>query len=196
MRRTQTSGSSYYDGSLLENPGDVPLRNIAPNEYSHVNPLLPNGEETPLTLGDHLGSNPGDRNVGSPSSGTSGRYNPETEGVYNSWSGGADRPFEPAPNPNNNYDTRSDRDPIEEAKPEDGDPRGPWDALLRRTNTSSGESDANRCDGIGPGKCDPPPGIEIIDNRLEEEIEAQLWTPPDMSRSGFYSAPILSLLIE
>ena len=185
MRRSQTSGSSYYDGSLLQNPGDVPLRNIAPNEYSHVNPLLPNGEETPLTLGDNLGSNPGGRNVGSPSSGTSGGYNPQTEGVYNSWSGGADRPLDLAPNPNNNYDsrfdTRSDRDPLVETKPTDRDPRGPWDALLRRT--SGEESNATHCDGIGPGTCNPPPGIEIVETRPPEVIQQQLWNPPNMTRS-------------
>ena len=73
MSRTQTA--SYYDSSLLENPRDIPLRNVAPNEYRHVNPLLPNGDENPLTRGHYLGQNRG-RTV----TGNQGTYNPNTGG--------------------------------------------------------------------------------------------------------------------
>ena len=184
MRRTDTSGSSYYEQSLLENRRDPPVRDVAPNEYSHVNPLLPNGEETPLTLGDYLGPNRGDQNIGSsPGSQNPGRYNPNTEGVFNSWSGGNTNPLRDNSGRNSNSqnpasETRTDGDdPKQEINPDD-EVLLTWEELMRTNATSPGRS--GRCDGIGPeNHCQPPPGIEIVETRTQQEMEADLWNITD-----------------
>ena len=204
MRRTYTA--DYYDRSLLENPSDVPLRNVAPNEYRQVNPILPNENENPLTLGDYLGQNPSNHDSRTTTGNQPGTaaYNPNSGGVSRNWSGGADRPAnsDPGRNDNNNFqggtqtrtDTTSDRKPSagRDGTNSNSDIQQPWNDLFRYNYTLSGDSDTNQCDGIGPGTCTPPAEFEFVETRTEEGIEKELWQPGDMSRYMISSYYIVS----
>ena len=95
MRRT--SGSNYYDDSFLQDPKDVLLRHVAPNEYSQVNAdgLLPDGNGPSLTLGDFLGGNPDDYGSRAKNPAGMAGYNADISGVSRTWSGGVQARADP-----------------------------------------------------------------------------------------------------
>ena len=94
MRRSHTSGSGYYDRSLLEDPTERSLRPNTPSEYSEVDPesMVPSEGGPTMTLGDFLGSEPRDYESVLSNNRRSGSvgYNSNTPGVYRTWSGGRD----------------------------------------------------------------------------------------------------------
>ena len=95
MRRTYTSGSCYYDRSLLEEDvKEIPLRSEASKENSQVDPqsMLPSAGGLTMTLGDFLGEDPGayERALSNNRQSASVGYNPNTPGVYRTWDGGRD----------------------------------------------------------------------------------------------------------
>ena len=94
MRRTYTSGSGYYDRSLLEDGKAIPLRYEVPKEHSEVDPeiMLPRVGGPTMTLGDFLGVDPGayERVLSNNRQSGSVGYNPNTPGVYRTWDGGRD----------------------------------------------------------------------------------------------------------
>ena len=94
MRRTYTSGSGYYDRSLLEDGKEIPLRSEASKENSQVDPqsMLPSAGGLTMTLGDFLGEDPGAYERALSNNRQSGPvgYNPNTPGVFRTWDGGRD----------------------------------------------------------------------------------------------------------
>ena len=94
MRKTYTSGSGYYDKSLLEDPKEIPLRSVAPNEFNQVDPenTVPRARETNINLTDFQDKDPGANedqlsNI-RPSASTGD--NPNIDGVHRTLSGDLD----------------------------------------------------------------------------------------------------------
>ena len=168
MRKTHTSGSDYYDRSLLEDGKAIPLRPVTPNEYSQVDPqsMLPSAGGPTITLGDFLGSDPAayEGAISDNRQSTSGGYNPNTAGISRTWSGGRDN-FRP---PSGETQTRSDPQPS---------PRISWEDLFPGDFTESKTDDLHPCDGIGP--------CSSNDNKTQEENERDLWQPLNTTRYSF-----------
>ena len=156
MHRSHTSGSSYYDRSLLEDPKEIPVRPVAPNEYSQVDPesMIPSEGGPTMTLGDFLGSDPSayERELSYNRPATPEGYNPDTDGVSRTWSGGSHN-FRPSPS-----NTQTRRDGLQ-------DPNIQWEDLF--------PSGFYENDNAHPSN----------DNRTREEIERNLWHPLNTTRS-------------
>ena len=178
MRRSYTSGSGYYDRSLLEDGKEIPLRPAAPKEDSEVDQesMVPRAGGPTLTLGDFLGVDPGayesslsnNRQSGSPG------YNPNTAGVSRTWSGG-----------HNNF-----RSPSGDTQTRSG-LQIPWEDLFPNDFTESKKDDLYPCDGISP--CSYPEAYPSSDNRTQEEIERHLWHPEDTTRFIFIQFTLLGI---
>ena len=167
MRRTYTSGSGYYDRSLLEDGKETPLRPVAPKEDSQVDPesMVPRVGGPTITLGDFLGVDPGAYESSLSHNRQSGpaAYNPNTTGISRTWSGGH-RDFW---SPSRDTQTRSGL-------------QIPWEDLFPDDFTESKKDDLYPCDGISP--CLHPEAYPSSDNRTQEEIERDLWHPKDTTR--------------
>ncbi len=91
-----------------------------------------------------------------------------------------------------NHETRpgaEDESAIESKPSEDGQS---WDDLFSPGRPSaSGREVPNTCDGIGPGQCAPPFGMEFVETRSAEQIAKELWRPENSTRSV-----LLLLLIQ
>ena len=194
MRASQTS--NYYDSSLLQNPSEIPNRNVAPNEYNHINngPAIP---EDPLTLGSFLGENPVNNGLNSPpQQQQGGGYIPNVPGVAQSWSGGASVSDIFPETFARGWDMALNSDPLQEnSSPETGNQdnnavrpdqiKPDWGQVLNTNYTITDrepETHRLKCDTIGPGTCAPPPGYEFTETRTQEEIEKDLWHPGDIAR--------------
>ena len=168
MRRTYTSGSGYYDRSLLEDGKQIPLRPVAPNEYSQVDPqsMLPSAGGPTMTLGDFLGADPAayESAVSNNRESSSPGYNPNTDGVSRTWSGGRDN-FQ---SPSGDTQTRSDRQPASQIT---------WEDLFPGDFTESKKDVLHPCDGIGP--------CSSNDNKAQEETGQDLWHPVNTTRYYF-----------
>ena len=81
-RIRSSQNANYYDNSLLQNSGELPGRNVAPNEYSHVDNAAPGASYNPLTIGANPANSPGvpqNWQGGAPSS-SNNNNNGNTEG--------------------------------------------------------------------------------------------------------------------
>ena len=168
MRRTYTSGSGYYDRSLLEDGKQIPLRPVAPNEYSQVDPqsMLPSAGGPTMTLGDFLGADPAayESAVSNNRQSSSAGYNPNTDGVSRTWSGGRDN-FQSS---SGETQIRSDRQPASQIT---------WEDLFPGDFTESKKDVLHPCDGIGP--------CSSNDNKAQEETGQDLWHPLNTTRYNF-----------
>ena len=167
MRRTYTSGSGYYDRSLLEDGKEIRLRPVAPKEDSQVDPesMVPRAGGPTMTLGDFLGVDPGAYESALSNNRQSGSagYNPSTAGVFRTWSGGRE-----------NF-----RSPARDTQARSG-LHIPWEDLFPNDFTESKKDNPFPCDGIGP--CSHPEAYPSSDNRTQEEIERDLWHPLNTTR--------------
>ena len=147
--------ANYYDKSLLQNSGNLPGRNVAPNEYNHVNNEAPDAADNPLTLGANPANSPG---------------------VPQNWQGGAPSSSNNNNNNNNNGNTQG--------HPSFAD-LFPGRGFERESRSNSSRTPGNEdktCDLIGSSVCPLPPGFENTETRTEEEIKKDLWQPSDGSR--------------
>ena len=94
MRRTYTSGSGYYDRSLLEDP----LGPVSRNEHRQVDPesIVPRVGGPPMILGVDPSALNNNRQSGSVGN------SPNTHSVHRTWSGGRDFSLDDS-NVNNNH---------------------------------------------------------------------------------------------
>ena len=146
---------------MLQNPGDLPNRNAAPNEYNHVNNGPPDAAGNPLTLG----SNSQQNNPGNPPQDNS-------PGISQSWQGGGGL----SSNDNNNGNTQGSPS-LAELFPDRGFEQG-----ARSNSSRTPEKDVGKCDMIGPSTCPFPPQFANTETRTEEEIKRDLWQPDGVSR--------------
>ena len=155
-RIRSSQNANYYDNSLLQNSGDLPGRNVAPNEYNHVNNGAPDSADNPLTLDANPANSPG---------------------VPQNWQGGATSSSNNNNNDNNNNGNTQGHPSLADLFPGRGFERE------SRSNSSRTPENADKtCDLIGPNVCPLPPGFENTETRTEEEIKKDLWQPSDGSR--------------
>ena len=162
MRKTYTSGFGYYDKSLLEDPKEIPLRPVAPNEFNQVDPenMVPSERAANRNLGEIQGKDPGgfEGPLSNNRESASVRLNPNNDSVSIALSGDLNE----SSSGSGDTQTRSSRQPVQQVPRDDLYP----------------------CDRIGP--CLHPEAYTSGDNRTQEEIERDLWHPSDRSRFGLF----------
>ena len=163
-----SQNANYYDNSLLQNSGDSAGRNVAPNEYNHVNNGSP---DNPLTLGANSQQN---NYPGNSPQDNSGGYLANSPGVAQNWQGGGLS----SSNNNNNDDTQA-HPSFAQLFPDRG-----FEIDTRSNSSRTPENDVKKCDLIGPNVCPLPPEFTNTETRTEEEIKKDLWQPDGVSRYG------------
>ena len=195
-RIRQSQNSNYYDNSLLlQNSGNVPIRNVAPNEYNHIDnsAALTRGLGVdPLTLGDVLGRNLNQPPGGGQSNSDAGGYLANSPGVAQNWQGGSNPSIDNSniDNINNNNNDAQRQPGLSDLFPNNGLARDsnsrPTVRVdpLRPNSTAPGSplGGSRSCDLIGPSVCPLPLIFQSTETRTEEEIKKDLWQPGDVPR--------------